>query len=148
MCWKHDYLELKNLEKGGRRLEDLELLGLLRTFFREEVAPRLETARTTLGRAGYQARVRSTAPWETWGADDAVLLEVREDRRPLHSPVLWFRVMPRVERGAGRADIGVLYSQPFGGEREGAVSLGLTAGDQLQAQLDHFLVHDELKGHA
>jgi hypothetical protein len=147
MCWKDDYLTLKDLEKRGKRLETLELVEALRSFFREEVEPRLETARTALTRAGFHAEIRSTVPMENLGSGDSVLLEVRGDRRSLLSPSLWFRVMPRVGHNGDRAAIGVLYSQPFGGEWEEGFPLGFTAPERLQTQLDRFLVHRELNGH-
>jgi hypothetical protein len=146
MCWKDDYLTLKDLEKRGKRLETLELVEALRSFFREEVEPRLETARTALTRAGFHAEIRSTVPMENLGSGDSVLLEVRGDRRSLLSPSLWFRVMPRLGQDDGAA-IGVLYSQPFGGEWEEGFPLGFTAPERLQTQLDRFLVHRELNGH-
>lgn len=148
MCWKDDYLTLKDLEKRGKRLESMELVGALRSFFQEEVGPRLESARTALTRAGFHAEIRSSVPMERLGSGDSVLLEVRGDRRSLLSRSLQFRVMPRVSRngnGDGAA-IGVLYSQPFGGEWEEGFPLGFTAPERLQAQLDRFLVHRELNG--
>ena len=154
MCWKHDYLTLRDLERRGQRLEDPELVGVLRNFFQEEVEPRLENACTALRRAGFRAEIQSSVPLEALGAGDSVLLEVRGARRSLLSPCLWFRVMPRlgatgaaINGGDGRLAIGVLYSEAFGGEREEGFPLGLLAPDRLQAQLDRFLVHQELNGH-
>lgn len=147
MCWKHEYLALKDLEKRGKRLEDLELVGVLRSFFRQEVEPRLETARTVLSRAGFHAEVRLSVPLDHLGSGDSVLLEVRGDRRALLSPCLWFRVIPRLGRNGDRAGIGVLYSEAFGGEHEEGFPLGMLAPDRLQEQLDRFLVHQELNGH-
>lgn len=147
MCWKQDYLTLKDLEKRGKRLERLELVGLLRSFFEEEVQPRLETACTALNRAGYSAEVRSSVPLELLGFEDSLLLEVRGDRRSLISPSLWFRVLLRPGYNGDGPGISVLYSQPFGGEREEGFPLGFLAPDRLQNQLDRFLVHQELHGH-
>jgi|GEM_PF-7121766 len=144
MCWKEDYLALKDLEKRGRRVESFELVGVLRSFFQEEVQPRLESARTALSRAGFEAEIRSSVPLESLGSEDSVLLEVRGGRRSLLSPSLWFRVMPRVRRretsngdgGGGDAAIGVLFSQPFGGECEQGFPLGFLAPDRLHER-DH-----------
>lgn len=147
MCWKQDYLTLKDLEKRGKRLESLELIELLRSFFQEEVQPRLESARTALTRAGFRAEIRSSVPWDLLGFEDSVLLEVRGDRRALLSPSLWFRVILRPGHNGAGAGIHVLYSQPFGGELEQGFPLGFLAPDRLQDQLDRFLVHQELNGH-
>lgn len=148
MCWKDDYLTLKDLEKRGKRLESLELMEALRAFFREEVEPRLESARTALTRAGFRAEIRASVPMECLGSGDSLLLEVRGDRRSLLSRSLQFRVMPRLARNGGGegAAIGVLYSQPFGGEWEEGFPLGFTAPERLQTELDRFLVHRELNG--
>lgn len=146
MCWKDDYLTLKDLEKRGKRLETLELMGALRSFFREEVEPRLESARTALTRAGFRAEIRCSVPVECLGSGDSLLLEVRGDRRSLLSRSLWFRVIPRLGHNGDTVAIEVLYSQPFGGEWEEGFPLGFTAPDRLQAQLDRFLVHRELNG--
>lgn len=143
MCWKHEWIELKNLEKTGRRLEGLEILAVMREFLDDEARPRLETAGEHLSRAGFRTRVRVV---DGNGASagrsrEGLLLEIQPGRRTLVSPSLWFRVMIRPEPA-----LAVLYSQSFGGEHEEGLPLGLTAPARLDTQLQRFLGQGELRG--